>query len=106
MVSRTLALFLAVALFAGIASSAQCFVRCVNPVAPAHCHHHPPAKQTQSQCTDSAPVVDARATIAPPAVAPNPTALSIAAAIARPGAAPEPATSLSPHPDPPLLLRI
>jgi hypothetical protein len=103
MLSRTLTLLLALALLVSVASSAQCIVRCVNPVAPPRCHHHAPAQP--NACADAMPALESRAHIAPAAIALSASPLVLTELAASQPVAAEPATA-SPHPDPPLTLRI
>ena len=105
MLSRTLGVILVLALLTGIASSAQCVVRCIRPVAPARCHHHPPAKQTQTQCADSMAVSDTHVQIAPLAIVQAPSPLIFNAVVIPTAQSPEPGVP-TPHPDPPSILRI
>ena len=99
MLSRALALLLALAMIASAAYAAQCVVQCAKPAVPP-CHHQKPAKQAPCDVrTQVVPIV--------PAVAESPLEyialvmpLSLAAETADFVAPP------SPHPDPPPILRI
>jgi hypothetical protein len=99
MLSRALALLLALAMIAGAAYSAQCVVRCVTPAAPP-CHHQKPTKE--SPC-------DARSQVVPIVIAIAESPLEYAAAVtplALAVEAADPVAPPSPHPDPPPILRI
>jgi hypothetical protein len=99
MLSRALALLLALAMIASAAYAAQCIVKCVTPSAPP-CHHQKPAKQAPCDVrTQIVPIV--------PAVAESPlqyTALVMPLSVAVEAA--DFVAPPSPHPDPPPILRI
>src|SRR5436309_1853297 len=67
---RILAALLVLALFATVASGAQCVVRCVSPVTPPPCHHHSPGKQSAPAQACAAEMLpgEARWEVAPAAI--------------------------------------
>src|SRR5438552_14041404 len=107
MLSRAAAMLLALAVLATVASSAQCVVRCIDPVTPPPCHHHAPTKQNPPAQACAAAMLpgESRAHSAPVAITPLAAPLEFTALSPVRVIVPEPLIPPT-SPDPPSVLRI